>query len=187
MNKVAVDELSGAYNVGGMVGNNANNANVTIYGAANADATAYSYTNVAIGTYSNTKSDLKTFFAGSVGSEQASHLAGTMSNIVGKVDGNLKINEKYLTVEDNLDAATKEAVGYKYRNDQQPTPGAATRFYWGDANGYVGFGKSGNYYLAETNAWAAADKVRGDMLEGNGFNLYKSEADYNTNSKLVTE
>lgn len=187
VNKVAVDELSGAYNVGGMVGNNANNANVTIYTAENATASQYSHTDVAIGTYSNTKSDLEAFFAGSVGSEQASHLAGTMSNIVGKVDGNLKINEKYLTVEDNLDAATKEAVGYKYRNDQQPTPGAATRFYWGDANGYVGFGKSGNYYLAETNSWTAADKVRGDMLDGNGFNLYKSEADYNTNSKLVTE
>ena len=187
VNKVAVDELSGAYNVGGMVGNNANNANVTVYTAENTEKTQYSYADVAIGTYSNTKDDLDAFFALSIGSEQASHLAGTMSNIVGKVDGVLKINEKYLTVEDNLDAATKEAVGYKYRNDQQPTPGAATRFYWGDANGYVGHGKSGNYYLAEDNTWTAADKVRGDMLEGNGFNLYKSEADYNTNSKLVTE
>ena len=188
LNKVAVGELAGSHNVGGMVGNNANNSNVTIYGFESPFfARNYSHTDIAIGTYSNTKTDLDAFFQSSIGSEQASHLAGTMSNIVGKVDGNLKINESYLAVEDNLDYTTKEAVGYKYHNDQQPTPGAATRFYWGDANGYVGFGKSGNYYLSETNAWTDADKVRGDMLEGNGFNLYKSEANYNTNSKLVTE
>ena len=185
VNKVAVGELAGSHNVGGMVGNNANNADVTVYGFQSSPIFArnYSHTDIAIGKYSNTKDDLAEFFKGSIDSEQASHLAGTMSNIVGKVDGKLKINESYLTVDDNLDYTMKEAVGYKFHNDQQATGGLATRFYWGDSNGYVGFGKSGNFWLAETNEWGDEDQVRADMLQGNGFNLYKSADNYNTNSK----
>lgn len=185
-NKVVVNTLASAYNVGGFIGNNANNANVYLYG--------YDYNNLGTSTcknsvnitkFENTKTDLDNYFK-TTGSEANSHLAGTMSNIVGKLDGKLYINETFLTVVDNLDGTMKKAVGYTHHNDQGATPSQSIRKFWGDSNGYVGFGKSGNYFIDTDNVdmGNVRNAVVGDQaLNTNGFNLYKSDADYDTKSK----
>lgn len=185
-NKVVVNTLASAYNVGGFIGNNANNANVYLYG--------YDYNNLGTSTcknsvnitkFENTKTDLDNYFK-TTGSEANSHLAGTMSNIAGKVDGKLYINESFLTVVDNLDGTMKKAVGYTHHNDQGATPSQSIRKFWGDSNGYVGFGKSGNYFIDTDNEdmGNVRNAVVGDQaLNTNGFNLYKLDADYNTKSK----
>ena len=182
-NDVDVETLAGAYNVGGFVGNNNNNANVYLYGNATSTGASTSENSVAIGAFQNTKGEgdaLASYFK-TTGSEANSHLAGTMSNVVGKLDGKLYINNSKLTVDDNLNGEMKKAVGYTYHNDQAPTPDLAVRLFWGDSNGYVGFGKSGNYFIDtdNTDMGAARNAVVGDQaLNTNGFNLYKLEADY---------
>ena len=182
-NDVDVETLAGAYNVGGFVGNNNNNANVYLYGTATSSGASTSENSVAIGAFQNTKGEgdaLASYFK-TTGSEANSHLAGTMSNVVGKLDGKLYINESRLTVEDNLNGDMKKTVGYTFHNDQAPTPEMAVRLFWGDSNGYVGFGKSGNYFIDtdNTDMGAARNAVVGDQaLNTNGFNLYKLEADY---------
>jgi len=178
-NNVAVGTLAGAFNVGGFVGNNNNNANVYLYAYAASERSTLDNI-VEITKFENTKDDLDNYFA-TTGSEANSHLAGTMSNIVGKLDGKLYINESRLTVIDNLDGEMKKAVGYTHHNDQAPTPDMANRFFWGDSNGYVGFGKSGNYFIDQDNTdmGNARNAVVGDQaLNTKGFNLYKLEADY---------
>ena len=178
VNNVEVETLASAYNVGGFIGNNANNATVLLAGNATNSGSSTSENSVKITKFENTKEDLGSYFK-TTGSEANSHLAGTMSNVAGKVDGILQINESKLTVEDNLDGDMKKAVGYTYHNDQGATPNQSTRLFWGDSNGYVGFGKSGNYYIAQSNTFTSRDAVVGDQaLNTNGFNLYKSEADY---------
>lgn len=182
-NDVDVETLAGAYNVGGFVGNNNNNANVYLYGNATSTGASTSENSVTIGAFENTKGvgeALADYFK-TTGSEANSHLAGTMSNVVGKLDGKLYINNSKLTVDDNLNGEMKKAVGYTYHNDQAPTPDMAVRLFWGDSNGYVGFGKSGNYFIDtdNTDMGAARNAVVGDQaLNTNGFNLYKLEADY---------
>lgn len=178
-NNVAVGTLAGAFNVGGFVGNNNNNANVYLYGYAASERSTLDNI-VEITKFENTKDNLDSYFT-TTGSEANSHLAGTMSNIVGKLDGKLYINKSKLTVTDNLDGEMKKAVGYTHHNDQGATPELATRLFWGDSNGYVGFGKSGNYFIDQDNTdmGNARNAVVGDQaLNTKGFNLYKLEADY---------
>jgi hypothetical protein len=187
LNKVEVGTLAGAYNVGGFVGNNANNANVYLggYGDEKDRGNSTDGNSVIITKFVNTKTNLGDYFK-TTGSEANSHLAGTMSNIVGKLDGKLYINESVLTVVDNLDGTMKKAVGYTHHNDQGATPSQSIRKFWGDSNGYVGFGKSGNYFIDNdiNDMGNVRNAVVGDQaLNTNGFNLYKSDADYNTKSK----
>ena len=187
LNKVEVGTLAGAYNVGGFIGNNANNANVYLggYGDEKDRGNSTDGNSVIITKFKNTKTNLGDYFK-TTGSEANSHLAGTMSNIVGKLDGKLYINESVLTVIDNLDGTMKKAVGYTHHNDQGATPSQFIRLFWGDSNGYVGFGKSGNYFIDnDTNDMGnVRNAVVGDQaLNTNGFNLYKLDADYNTKSK----
>lgn len=187
-NNVDVETLAASYNAGGFVGSNNNNAKVWLLGNTTDSGASTSENSVEITTFENTKGkgDALAPYYNTPGSEHDSHLAGTMSNIVGNLDGWLYINESKLTVVDNLNGPMKKDVGYQYHNDQLPTPGLDVRKFWGDSNGYVGFGKSGRYFIDKDNDDMGANKnaVVGDQaLNTNGFNLYKLDADYNTKSK----
>ena len=92
------------------------------------------------------------------------YLVGDLNIIVEKdFDGTTPL----FAVTDNMDKTAKENVGYKFHTDEQgniPTGKA----YWGDTNGYVGYGN-------------ASYKINGKAViaQGtNGFNLFKSEANY---------
>ena len=191
---IEVGTLAGPWAVGGVVGNNNNNAKIYVLaspknGVAKGETKYGYFINVNIGGYETTVDDVKTYFDANAADSKANY-AGTFSNILGKLDGKLYINEALLTVTDNLDSATKKAVGYQERPDQYPTPGAEVELFWGDYNGYVGAGVSGNYYLTKLQAdlEKSGSKVVGDQPDDEtGFNLYKSEADYSATSKLVTE
>ena len=191
---IEIGKLAGPWAVGGVVGNNNNNAKIYVLASPkNGGAkgtTKYGYSiNVNIGGYETTVDDVKAYFDANAADSKANY-AGTFSNILGKLDGKLYINEALLTVTDNLDSATKKAVGYQERPDQFPTPGAEVELFWGDYNGYVGAGVSGNYFLTKLQAdlEKSGSKVVGDQPnDETGFNLYKSEADYSATSKLVTE
>jgi len=191
---IEVGTLAGPWAVGGVVGNNNNNAKIYVLaspknGVAKGESKYGYFINVNIGGYETTVDDVKTYFDANAADSKANY-AGTFSNILGKLDGKLYINEALLTVTDNLDSDTKKAVGYQERPDQYPTPGAEVELFWGDYNGYVGAGVSGNYYLTKLQAdlEKSGSKVVGDQPDDEtGFNLYKSAADYSATSKLVTE
>ena len=186
---IDIEKMAGAYALGGIVGNNVNNSEVIVWtGRNNETATGepkwYSKIYVDIAQFANTQADLAKFFD-PTGNDSKAELAGSASNILGLLDGTLRINETYLFVNDHLDSQMKEAIGYKYHPDQLPTPGATIRYFWGDYNGYVGTGKSGNYFLANTYAGMNDPlyKVDDDQNKQNGYNLYKLESDYSMNSK----
>lgn len=195
---IEVGKLAGAYAVGGIVGNNANNAEVWVTASPKnglaKGATKYgTFINVAIGAFENTKGstkeELDAYFTPE-GADSKAQLAGTMSNILGMIDGKLYINEANLSVTDNLQSEMKIAVGYQQRPDQLGTPGTDVRKFWGDYNGYVGAGKSGMYYLTDlqANISSSLSKVVGDQPNANtGYNLYKDENKYSATSKLVAE
>lgn len=188
---IDIENMKGAYALGGIIGNNVNNSEVNIWtGRQNENATGdpkwYSKIYVDVNAFANTKSDLKAFFT-PTGSDSKAELAGSVSNILGLLDGSLAINETYLYVNDHLDSKMKEANGYKYHPDQMPTPGATVRYFWGDYNGYVGTGKSGLYWVSVWNS-DVKDKnplkaVDDDQNKQNGFNLYKLDSDYSATSK----
>ena len=205
VNNVTVTEaLKGAYNVGGLVGYVANTAEVWVKTGNNKgvnrpeeNVKSHSYVNVDVKSFANTKGEgtdaLKSYY-NPEGTEGMADKVGTFSNLVGQLKGLLIVNEKYMTVKDYLQSEMKEKVGYKVRVDQSATDGTI-RKYWGDNNGYVGYGNAGNFYL--TNDVSSADnyvltdmhnQVTGDqiMIE-DGFNLYKTEADYATTSKNAVE
>ena len=195
---ITVGKLAGAYAVGGIVGNNANNAEIWVTaspknGLAKGTTKYGTFINVAIDAFENTKGstkeELDAYFTPE-GADSKAQLAGTMSNILGMIDGKLYINEANLSVTDNLQSEMKIAVGYQQRPDQLGTPGTDVRKFWGDYNGYVGAGKSGMYYLTDTQSAISSDlsKVVGDQPNAKtGYNLYKTDDKYSATSKLVTE
>lgn len=186
VNKVEVDLLAGAFYVGGVIGDETTNTKVYIYGGQNASNNRSMNNEVYITRFENTKKNDLGALYDPAGATAQFDKAGTMSNVAGVLNGNLYINENYLTVVDNLDGAMKVAVGYKYHNDQGATPNQSIRKFWGDANGYVGYGKSGNYFLGKNNSTLEAEtnKVGNDFTEDTyAFNVYLSDGDYSRKSK----
>ena len=185
VNKVEVDLLAGAFYVGGVIGDESTNTKVYIYGDQDVSQKRSMNNEVNIKAFANTKSNLEALY-NPAGATAQFDKAGTMSNVAGVLNGNLYINETYLTVVDNLDGAMKVAVGYKYHNDQGATPNQNIRKFWGDANGYVGYGKSGNYFRGTGNNTLEEDtnKVGNDFTEDTyAFNVYLSDDDYSRKSK----
>ena len=193
---ISIGEIASSYAAGGLVGNNDNNAQVAVLAGPakdNASNAGGSFITIDIAQFSNTKGEgaeaLDEYYQ-SQGQDAKAKLAGTFSNVIGKLDGKLYINEANLDVADNLQSEMKEKVGYTLRPDQVATYPAGTRIFWGDYNGYVGAGKSGNYFFCsksndfENNATA----VVGDQASNlNGYNLYKSAEKYSDKSKNAAE
>lgn len=186
---IDIEELSGGYAVGGVVGNNVNNSVVWIYTGRNdenatGDPKYYHKMYIDVKEFTNPQSDLATYFA-KAGSDSKAELAGSHSNVMGLLDGPVHINEVYLYVNDYMTGDMKEAVGYKYHPDQLSTPQASTRSFWGDYNGYVGTGKSSQYYLGKKKADLTNPRniVDDDQNLENGWNLYKLADDYDKTSK----
>ena len=184
---IKIGTIKGAYDMGGIIGNNDNNADVYVLAGNKDNATDANSKNfkstidIQIGEFVNSKGTttaaLYNYFTPE-GAEDLSHLAGTISNVAGRVDGKLYINEQYLTVADKLQGDMKIKVGYQCRPSQKHA-GTPERFFWGDYNGYVGWGKSGNYYLNNTSSADDVLKDAHNQVTGDqeGFNLYREQGD----------
>lgn len=180
---IDIEELSGGYAVGGVVGNIWNNSEVNVFTrrgdeTATGDPVYYSKIYIDVKEFTNPQADLEAYFADNNVSDEK---AGSHSNIAGMLDGTLRISEAFLYVNDYMTGDMKEAVGYKLHHDNLSTPGVSTRSFWGDYNGYVGTGKSGQYFLSPT-AGAMADplnKVTADQYEQKGWNIFLLEGNYN--------
>jgi hypothetical protein len=192
---ITIGSIESFYNAGGVIGNNDNLADVYLFTGYRSDNESGLNTctiDIAVGAFKNTKGegtkDLKDIYA-TYASESDSHKSATFSNVAGRVDGHLYINEKLLTVADKLNGVMKEKIGYMCHPTQKHTDINKERFFWGDSNGYVGWGKSGNYFLSNgknADIKDAKNKVAGD--QENGFNYYLIEDSYyNTNSKNYVE
>jgi len=188
--EVNIDKLSAAFAAGGIVGANDNNAEVTLLATTLRGSSTYnSAINIAVEAFECTKADVKTTYFDPQGDDSKAQMAGTMSNVIGLLDGNLKVTATkstaayatalgeeapvdLLDVDDNLDGDMKLAVCYDMHPDRQGNVqfegGTA---YWGDSNGLVGWGQSGSYTI--NNGQATADQA----ILG-GFNLYKTQAQY---------
>lgn len=188
---IAIGTIKGAYDLGGIIGNNDNNADVYVLAGNKDNGTDDTYkstVDIAITRFVNSKgntvADLYNYFK-PTDAEDISHLAGTISNVAGRVDGKLYINELNLTVADKLQSDMKIKVGYQNRPSQLHA-GTPERFFWGDYNGYVGWGKSGNYYLNNTSSDDAVLQDAHNQVTGDqeGFNLYREKGDdYKKESK----
>lgn len=193
---IAIGEIASAYAVGGLVGNNDNNAKVAVLAGPAKDNAANaggSFITIDIAQFSNTKGEgaevLDEYYK-SQGEDWKAKYAGTFSNVIGKLDGKLYIVEANLDVTDNLQSEMKEKVGYTLRPDQEGTYNQGTRIFWGDYNGYVGAGKSGNYFFcSKSNDYENnATGVVGDQASNlYGYNLYKSAEKYSDKSKNAAE
>jgi hypothetical protein len=157
INDVEIDNMKSRYAAGGLIGNNAQ-ANKTpvniITGKSNvlqADGTPYVVsTDIEVKNWEKTGDDL---------TDQDNYKWGTMSNIIGHMQDNLTINNDlstvedyaYLNVIDHLNAAAKDAVGYKKHNDEghniDDLNNPNKQYYWGDENGYVGVTETGTYKI----------------------------------------
>jgi hypothetical protein len=197
-NIIDIEKMAGAFGVGGLVGNNDNNAQVAVLAGNKNDAAEGtdnigSFVLIDIASFENTKgegTEELNLYYNALGDDASAKLAGTFSNVIGKLDGKLYINEKNLTVVDNLQSDAKIAVGYQCRPDQNPTYTGGLRKFWGDYNGYVGAGKSGNYFLCSksSNFATNATAVVGDQASIiKGYNLYKSDEKYSDKSKNAAE
>lgn len=182
---IDVEKLSSAYAAGGVVGNNENNSDVTINAFFRATSQKYgNFVNIDINAFENTKADdeggLDKYYKYS-GNDANAQLAGTMSNIIGQLGGNLTVFEKNLTVVDNLQSDMKADVGYKNHPDRQQNK-PTSLFFWGDYNGYVGWGNSGNYFIS-TNNYGNGGLISVTADQEDGYNLYKNTTDYAEKSK----
>jgi hypothetical protein len=180
------NSLAGKYAVGGLVGNNAQSSQSPLYiftgqsTTVNPEGTVeepnyFTSINIAVKSFAQTRTEAD--FA-----VQERQYFGTMSNILGYQQDYLKINQDkttkgknypYLVIEDNLDAAMKEAVLYKLHADQEHNLDA-DQAYWGDKNGYVGWRATGAY-------WIGNKEVKGEQLDevaAPGHNLFYDSANY---------
>ena len=176
---IAITKMSGAYAIGGVVGGNTNSSTLTLATAKKGTKTtpAYNTIDINVAAWENLKKDnpgFATFFSPDA-ADSKSHKAGTVSNVIGYLVGDLAITnaegfnkEDLFVVTDNLDKTAKDNVGYKYHTDEQGNIPAG-KWYWGDTNGYVGYGNAG--YTINGKAQIAQGT--------NGFNLFKKEANYN--------
>lgn len=174
---VDVDKISTAYAAGGIIGANNQESPVSVNTYANEDKGKYCEVNVEISAFENTK---ESSFFDNTTSDSNTQKCGTMSNIIGYKAGNLDILEAKLSVVDNLDSDMKEAVYYTMHPDRHYTNNegvVVTENYWGDYNGYVGWGSTGYYKID--------NKSQIQDVKHKGYNLYYEESEYNRDSKLV--
>lgn len=169
---IEVGTMSGAYAVGGVVGGNSNNAPVFVF-TANYEPLENSTIDIKIGDWKNTKdADLEAYFGAPDSDRQR---AGTMSNVIGYLQGagiefiigKDKDDNELLTVDDKMTAAKKIAVGYKSHRDENWNALSGAK-YWGDTNGFVGYGKA-TYSINNIAVVSQAE---------DGFNLFKTDANY---------
>ena len=174
---ITVNKMKGAYAMGGLLGANATNSPMNVITKDFASPATDASITIAIKDWENTKSaDFATFFGPS---DTEAQRAGTISNLLGQMNGNLTITNEaddatgddLLAVTDYLNAAKKIAVGYKYHRDEHWTSITGPQF-WGDTNGYVGYGKS-VYTINGSPVVSQYD-----------FNLFKSDANYSQTSNL---
>lgn len=169
---IEINKMSGAYAIGGIVGGNSNNSPVNVI-TANQEPNVNASIDVNIKDWNNTKKDN---FAGYFTEpDSKAQRAGTISNVIGYLQGgalNITIakdgeDKDLLTVVDVLDGAKKEALGYKFHRDENWNLLSGANF-WGDTNGFVGYGKA-SYNINGTPVVAQAE---------DGFNLFKTDANY---------
>lgn len=180
---VTIGKIEGALAAGGLVGDNIFESPIIIYGAertvgSGTDAKTYQrQVNVEIKDWAITKG--KSFFDASNNDREIQN-CGTFSNVLGRMNGALTIvNEKFLDVEDNLTSAKKIALLYQIHPDRFGNVITNGDKYWGDYNGYVG-------WSAATAVYTIGDHtVLKEQSSENGCNLYKSDANYTQESKLI--
>jgi hypothetical protein len=180
---VTVGKIEGALAAGGLVGDNIVESPITIYGAKRTvgtgdDAKTYlRQVNVEIKDWAITKG--KSFFDASNNDREIQN-CGTFSNVLGRMNGDLTIkNEEYLDVEDNLTSAKKIALLYQIHPDRFGNVITNGDKYWGDYNGYVGWSAATAVYTI------GDDTVLKEQSSEDGCNLYKSDANYTQESKLI--
>lgn len=180
---VTIGKIEGALAAGGLVGDNIYESPITICGGeqtvgSGTDAKTYQrQVNVEIKDWNITKG--KSFFDASNNDREIQN-CGTFSNVLGRMNGNLTIvNEKYLDVEDNLTSAKKIALLYQIHPDRFGNVITNGDKYWGDYNGYVGWSAASAVYTIGDHT------VLKEQSSEDGCNLYKSDANYTQESKLI--
>lgn len=177
---IDITKMSGAFAVGGVIGGNSNNSEIEVatakVGTDEATAVKDNTIDINVAGWENLKKNDPGFakFFDPDAADSKSHKAGTHSNVIGYLTGDMNIiiaknydGDELFAVTDNMDKTAKDNVGYKFHTDEQGTIPAG-KAYWGDTNGYVGYGN-------------ASYKINGKAViaQGtNGFNLFKSEANY---------
>lgn len=176
---IDITKLSSAYAAGGVIGGNSNNSTVELSTAQmGTEAEPENNTiSIDVAGWENLKKDAPGFgtYFDPNAADSKSHKAGTHSNVIGYLTGDMNIiiekdfdgTTPLFVVNDNLDKTAKENVGYKFHTDEQGNIPSG-KAYWGDTNGYVGYGN-------------ASYKINGQAViaQGtNGFNLFKTEANY---------
>jgi len=161
---VNVAKMSGAYAAGGILGSNDTGVALTVYtGSKTTDPKWTNQVNVTVSEYENTKSAIFYTFADA-------YKYGSMQDVIGLQQAAVTIYENKLTVSGALDDAAKKAVHYDAHLDAGHTSLAA-ELYWGDNNGYVGYGHTGTYTIS-----TAADYTGGSLVpkevEG-GYNYFQ--------------
>ena len=156
---ITIAKLQGGYAAGGILGSN--NTGVALTVTTNHGGTGLSawtnQVNVTASAYESTKSASDYTFA-------EAYKYGTMQDVIGYKQGNVTILNDRLTVSGALTDDAKKAVHYDAHLDTAHTS-LAEELYWGDNNGYVGFGYTGNYTL--NNATVPSE------VEG-GYNYFKA-------------
>ena len=176
---IDITKLSSAYAAGGVIGGNSNNSTVELSTAKKGTEAEPKNNTISIDVagWENLKKDAPGFgtYFDPNAADSKSHKAGTHSNVIGYLTGDMNIiiekdfdgTTPLFTVTDNMDKTAKENVGYKKHTDEQGNIPSG-KAYWGDTNGYVGYGN-------------ASYKINGQAViaQGtNGFNLFKTEANY---------
>ena len=177
---INIGTLAGKFAVGGLVGNNAqsNKSPMWVVTGQTAGKNPKKVSaNIAINEFVNTK----TAADFGVGEQQ---YFGTMSNILGYMQADIHVYEDNLTVADNLQSEMKEAVLYKEHPDNTHNVHIDQK-YWGDGNGYVGYGSNGTYYL---NGLTPLNIVPGEIIDPSdiiSYNVFKTPTRYSETSKHV--
>lgn len=176
---IDITKLSGAYAVGGVIGGNSNNSEIELATAKMGTEAepANNTIDINVAGWENLKKDAPGFatYFDPAAADSKSHKAGTHSNVIGYLTGDINIiiakdfdgETPLMIVTDNLDKTAKENVGYKFHTDEQGNIPAG-KAYWGDTNGMVGYGNA-SYSINGTPVIAQGT---------NGFNLFKTEANY---------
>lgn len=176
---IDITKLSGAYAVGGVIGGNSSNSEIELATAKMGTEAepANNTIDINVAGWENLKKDAPGFatYFDPAAADSKSHKAGTHSNVIGYLTGDINIiiakdfdgTTPLMTVTDNLDSTAKENVGYKFHTDEQGNIPAG-KAYWGDTNGMVGYGNA-SYSINGTAVIAQGT---------NGFNLFKTEANY---------
>lgn len=180
-NKVAINKISGKFALGGLVGGN--NDKTYVYSNHKGTETAktgYSMITLNVGDWSNTfatEAETNAYFNAD---NETDHRSGTVGNVVGYLDGALYVQEVKtdITVTDKLTSAKKHELGfYNHKNRKYTIDEYA--YYWGDTNGYVGWGHSGVYNISTDNTATPSFNASNADQTGN-WNLYKPESVYDT-------